>query len=124
MSLNYLALDSIDTLRSVLEIYDFPGASDLLQKKQTESLLSGLVSLSYEPAEMIYKGLPVRGIISRLKMDSGKFSTIGEAYLLATVLNRFFSLFCSINSFHKLEVTIDKKAKFSWQPYIGEHALL
>ena len=124
MSLNYLALDNIQTLRSVLEAYDFIGANDMLQKKQTESLLNGLESISYETSDMIFKGLPIRGVTSKLKLNAKKFSTLGEAYILVNVLNEFFSLYCTVNSFHKLEVLIDKKAKFTWKPRMGKQALL
>ena len=124
MSLNYLALDNIQTLRSVLEAYDFIGANDLLQKKQTESLLNGLEKISYKTSDMIYKGLPIRGVTSTLILDSKKFSTLGEAYILVSVLNEFFSLYCTVNSFHKLEVLIDKKAKFTWKPRMGKQALM
>ncbi len=124
MSLNYLALDNIQTLRSVLEAYDFIGANDMLQKKQTESLLNGLESISYQTSDMILKGLPIRGVTSKLKLNSNKFSTLGEAYILVNILNEFFSLYCTVNSFHKLEVIVDKKAHFSWKPRMGKQALL
>jgi type VI secretion system protein ImpG len=124
MSLNYLALDNIQTLRSVLEAYDFVGANDMLQKKHTESLLNGLESISYETSDMIFKGLPIRGITSKLKLNAKKFSTLGEAYILVTVLNEFFSLYCTVNSFHKLEVLVDKKARFTWKPRMGKQSLL
>ena len=124
MSLNYLALDNIQTLRSVLEVYDFIGANDMLQKKQTETILNGLESISYKTSDMIFKGLPIRGIVSKLTLDSKKFSTIGEAYIFVSVLNEFFSLYCTVNSFHKLEVLIDKKAQFTWKPRMGKQALL
>jgi len=124
MSLNYLALDNIQTLRSVLEAYDFIGANDMLQKKQTESLLNGLESISYETSDMIFKGLPIRGVTSKLKLNSNKFSTLGEAYILVNILNEFFSLYCTVNSFHKLEVIVDKKARFSWKPRMGKQALM
>jgi type VI secretion system protein ImpG len=124
MSLNYLALDNIQTLRSVLEAYDFIGANDMLQKKQTESLLNGLESISYETSDMIFKGLPIRGVTSKLRLNSNKFSTLGEAYILVNILNEFFSLYCTVNSFHKLEVIVDKKARFSWKSRMGKQALL
>ncbi len=124
MSLNYLALDNIQTLRSVIEAYDLIGANDVLQKKHTESLLNGLETISYKTTDMIFKGLPIRGVKINLTLDAKKYSTIGEAYIFLNVLNEFFSLYCTINSFHKLEATIDKKAKFSWEARMGEQILL
>ena len=124
MSLNYLSLDNVKTLRNILGTYDFIGASDVLQKKHTDSLLNGISNISQESTDMIYKGLPIRGTLSKITLDSKKYSTIGEAYLFSSVLNEFFSLYCSINSFHRLEVLIDKKASFSWKAKLGKQVLL
>jgi type VI secretion system protein ImpG len=124
MSLNYLALDDIQTLRNVLEAYDFIGANDMIQKKRTENILNGLVDIQYKTSDMIFKGLPIRGVVSKITLDSKKFSTLGEAYLLISVLNEFLSLYCTINSFHKLEVLVDRKEKFEWDARIGKQALI
>jgi len=124
MSLNYLALDNIQTLRNILEAYDFIGANDLVQKKQTENMLSGLTSIKYKPIDMIFKGLPMRGTLNSITLNSKKFSTLGEAYLLSTVLNEFLSLYCSTNSFSKLKVLVDQKESFEWEPYIGKQVLI
>jgi len=124
MSLNYLSLDNVKTLRNVLGTYDFIGASDVLQKKHTDSLLNGMSDISQQSTDMIYKGLPIRGTISKLTLDSKMYSTIGEAYLFSSILNEFFSLYCSINSFHKLEVLIDKKAYFTWKAKLGKQIIL
>ena len=124
MSLNYLALDDIQTLRNVLEAYDFIGANDMIQRKHTENILSGLVNISNTTSDMIYKGLPIRGIVSELKLNSKKFSTLGEAYILISVLNEFFSLYCTTNSFHKLEVIVDQKERFSWDARMGKQAFM
>ena len=124
MSLNYLALDNIQTLRNVLEAYDFIGANNMLQKRHTENILSGLEEINYDTTDMLFKGLPIRGVVSKLRLNSKKFSTLGEAYILISVLNEFFSLFCTVNSFHKLEVLVDNKESFHWQPRMGKQALL
>jgi len=124
MSLNYLSLDSVKTLRNILGTYDFIGASNVLQKKHTDSLLSGISTIEQSSIDMIYKGLPMRGTISKLALDSKKYATVGEAYLFSSILNEFFSLYCSINSFHKLEVIIDKKAHFTWKAKLGKQVLL
>ncbi len=119
MTQNYLALDNIEILRNILEAYDFIGVSNLLQKKHTTSILKGLKSISHVTYDRIYKGLPIRGTKTKLMLNSKNFSSLGEAYLFATILDDFFALYCSINTFHEFEVVIDQKAKFSWEPRIG-----
>jgi len=124
MSLNYLSLDNISTLKLILQTYDFFGANDLKQKEKTEVLLSGLRSISNKRTQMMYEGLPIRGIETELMLDPTKFTGIGEAYHLCCVLNEFFALYCNINSFHRLVVHIDNHETFSWPAKMGNQTLV
>lgn len=124
MSLNYLSLENISTLKMILQTYDFFGASDVKQKEKTDIILSGLVSISNKRIQMIYEGLPIRGIETELYLDPTKFTGIGEAYHLSCILNEFFSLYCNINSFHKLVVHIENHETFSWPPKMGSQDLV
>ncbi|PHR56523.1 MAG: type VI secretion system baseplate subunit TssF [Arcobacter sp.] len=124
MSLNYLSLDSIDTLKMILQTYDFFGASDLKQKERTDRILSGLKSISNKSIQMIHEGLPIRGIETQLYLDPDMFTGIGEAYHLSCILNEFFALYCNVNSFHRLVVHIDNHETFEWAPKMGYKALV
>jgi len=116
MSLNYLAIKDIESLRNLIETYDFIGINDLLQKKHTESLLQGLTRIAHKSDSMILNGLPVRGVNTILNMDYKRFGTAGEAYLFASVLSEFFSMWTTANSYNKLDVILDQKAHFSFRP--------
>lgn len=124
MSLNYLSLDNISTLKMILQTYDFFGASDLKQKERTDLILLGLKSIHNKKTQMIHEGLPIRGIETKLYLDPSKFTGIGEAYHLCCVLNEFFALYCNVNSFHRLVVHIDNHETFSWAPKMGYKALV
>ncbi|SFV57453.1 Protein ImpG/VasA [hydrothermal vent metagenome] len=124
MSLNYLSLDSIDTLKMILQTYDFFGASDFKQKARTDVILSGFKSISNKRIQMMYEGLPIRGIETELCLDPNMFTGIGEAYHLSCILNEFFALYCNVNSFHRLVVHIDNNETFAWAPKMGYKALV
>ncbi|WP_324172454.1 type VI secretion system baseplate subunit TssF [Sulfurimonas sp.] len=124
MSLNYLSLENISTLKMILQTYDFFGANDMKQKEKTDIILSGLVSISNKRTQMIYEGLPIRGIETELYLDPTKFTGIGEAYHLCCILNEFFSLYCSVNSFHRLIVHIENHETFSWPAKMGNQDLV
>ncbi len=124
MSLNYLSLENISTLKMILQTYDFFGANDIRQKEKTDIILSGITSISNKRIQMIYEGLPIRGIETELHIDPTKFIGIGEAYHLCCILNEFFSLYSSINSFHKLIVHIENHETFSWPAKIGNKDLV
>jgi len=124
MSLNYLSLSDIKSLRMILETYDFLGAYDIRQKEKTIMILKGLENISYETCEIIDKGLPIRGTHIKLLINSSKFSCMGEVFIFCSILNQFFSLYSSINSFHKLSIDIQNEELFEWPAKIGSQTLL
>lgn len=124
MSLNYLSLDNIKTLRTILETYDFFGSYDIKQKEKTNMILSGIEDISYETCEMIDKGLPIRGTHIHLIINPNKFASLGEAYIFCSVLNEFFALYSSINSFHRLSVDMKNKDLFQWPTKLGSQTLI
>lgn len=124
MSLNYLSLNNIKTLKMILQTYDFFGANDLKQKEKTDVILSGLKSISNKRTEMIYEGFAIRGIETELFLDPTKFTGMGEAYHLCCILNEFLALYCNVNSFHRLVVHMENAQSFSWEPKMGKQALV
>jgi type VI secretion system protein ImpG len=74
---------------------------------------------------LMYHGLPARGLRTLLMMKSSKFSNSGDMYLFATVLNEFFSLYASVNSFNQLTVRDSERGEeFRWQPRIGQQPVI
>ncbi|MCP4972047.1 MAG: type VI secretion system baseplate subunit TssF [Arcobacter sp.] len=124
MSLNYLSISNIKSFRTILETYDFYGAFNLKQKEKTSMNLIGLEEISYESCEMIYKGLPIKGIHVFLKIDHTKYSSAGEAYLFCSIINEFLSLYSNINSFHKLTVDMQNKEVYEWPTKLGSQCLI
>ena len=124
MSLNYLSLGNITTFRTLIQAYDFPGMSDAYFFRKTESLLRGLEKISYKTSEMIYKGLPIRGIETSIELDPDRYSSLGEAYIFSNVLNDFLTLYCNLNTFHRLEVKIDRYETFTWKARLGQQSLM
>lgn len=124
MSLNYLSLNNIKTLKMILQTYDFFGANDLKQKEKTDVILSGLKSITNKRTEMIYEGFAIRGIETELLLDPSKFTGTGEAYHLCCILNEFLALYCNVNSFHRLVAHMENAQSFSWEPKMGKQALV
>lgn len=124
MSLNYLSLDNITTFRTLIQAYDFPGINDTFKHRKTESILRGLQSISYKTSEMIYKGLPIRGIETTIELDPDRYSSLGEAYIFSNVLNDFLTLYCNLNTFHRLEVKVDRHEVFTWDARLGQQSLM
>ncbi len=124
MSLNYLSMANIHALRTVLEAYDFASAYDTKKARRTQHLLKGLSSISHRSVDRLFQGMPVRGMETTLEVDVSCFINKGGMYLFASVLNEFFALYSSINSFHLLCVKCTEGSYYQWIPRMGEQQVL
>ncbi|MCF5709549.1 type VI secretion system baseplate subunit TssF [Pseudomonas syringae] len=124
MSLNYLSLTNIDALKIILETYDLPRHYDQLASKASQHLLKGLQSIRHQSADRLYKGRPVRGVKTELTINPDGYGGEGTLFLLASVLNEFFALYASLNSFHELTVISTHGDTYTWIPRMGLQPLL
>jgi type VI secretion system protein ImpG len=125
MSLNYLSLLDIDALKQILRTYDLPGIHHPQAARLSQQKLDAMEQIETHPVDHLFKGVPVRGLASTLYIRQAPFVCEGDLYLLGTVLSHFFSLYCSINSFHELKVVnIDNQECYEWPERIGQHALI
>ncbi|KIC47858.1 type VI secretion system baseplate subunit TssF [Tateyamaria sp. ANG-S1] len=121
LSLNHLSLQSggAATLREILRLYD-PGDGpemtqmiDAIDRVETET---GLARMS---------GMNVTGTDITLTLDDGRISS-GQAVVFASVLDRFFGCYTTINTFTRLSVRmknrLDVLARFPARS--GEGALI
>lgn len=120
LSLNHLSLvdGGREALLEILSLYNFFD-SPALQKQ-----IAGITRVDSMPG-MARVGPPqrqafVRGLDVQLEFDEDMFVGSG-AYLLASVLERFLGLYCSINSFTRLTVTTLQREKplATWKPRSG-----
>ncbi|MEJ2691651.1 MAG: type VI secretion system baseplate subunit TssF [Candidatus Thiodiazotropha sp.] len=125
MALNYVSLASVDALRSILYTYDFRIHYDRQAERESRQRLDGLVDARVEPVDLLHKGMPIRGLRTYLDMRESNFAGEGDMYLMASVLNVFFALFASVNSFHQLVVRgVEHGEIYRWSTRIGQQPLL
>lgn len=124
LSLNYLSLTDVAALRTVLASYDLPRHHDRQAERVSRQRLAALRSISHRPVDRLYRGLPIRGIATQLDMDASGFRSEGELYLFASVLNEFFALYASLNSFHQLSVRSLQGEVYLWTPRMGQQPLI
>lgn len=105
LSLNYLSLLEADLLKNVIRSYDFLAMHDIQSKRRTTKRLNAIQDIKTSPTDILFKGLPIRGIQSQMKVNGQEYSCEGELFLFGTVLSNFFGLYASINSFHVLNIT-------------------
>lgn len=120
LSLNHLSIvdGGREALLEILSLYNFFD-SPALQKQ-----IAGITKVDSAPG-LARVGPPqrqafVRGLDVTLEFDEDMYVG-GGIYLLASVLERFLGLYCSINSFTRLTVTSQQREKpvAGWKPRSG-----
>ncbi len=125
LSLNYLSLLNPQNLRGILELYNFQALYDRQAARANELRLDGIKSLNATPDTHIFRGASVRGMKLEMEIDEDSFNGEGDLYLFASVLNRFFSLYVTMNSYSRLTVTGTRYSEvFTWAPLLGAQSLL
>ncbi len=125
LSLNYLSLLNIENLRAVLGLYNFAALFDRQAARANELRLGAIGSLRSGPQHLFSKGNVFRGTKIEMEMAESGFAAEGEMYLFASILNRFFGLYASLNSFSCLEVKgIERGEIYRWRPVSGSQILL
>ncbi len=128
LALNYLSLidaspqEGAMTLRGLLELYAPP--ADVSARRQIE----GIRSVSVSP---VVRRLPARGPLAfgrglgiTLEVDDLAFEG-GSAYLLGSVLDRYFARHVSINSFTETVLRSQSRGEINrWMPHWGARATL
>ncbi|HHQ6613830.1 TPA: type VI secretion system baseplate subunit TssF [Serratia fonticola] len=125
MSLNYMSLLDKDSLKQILQTYDFPSVHNRQSARSSQKKLDAISRIETQPIDRLFRGLPVRGLQTTLWLEQSAFGSEGELYLFGTVLARFFSLYASVNSFHLLKViNLDNQECYQWPVQTGQHALM
>ncbi|WP_369958364.1 type VI secretion system baseplate subunit TssF [Pseudomonas benzenivorans] len=124
MSLNYLSLANVEALKVILETYDLPRYYDQHAEKVSKRLLDGLKSIGHRHVDRLHRGLPVRGVRTELTIDPEGYLGEGDLFLFASVLNEFFALYASLNSYHELRVQSTQGEVYQWTPRMGQQPLL
>lgn len=125
IALNYLSLMSVESFRTVLQLYHFRALVDRPSEQALKLMLLGIKSVSATPATRMFQGTPVRGVAVTVELDEENFSGEGEVYLFSAVLNEFLALYVSLNSFSQLTVKGVRYGEVhQWPPRIGRRSVL
>ncbi|NWK80378.1 type VI secretion system baseplate subunit TssF [Aquitalea sp. LB_tupeE] len=121
LSLNYLSIvdSGVEALQEMLTLYN------LTDSAANTRQIQGIAAVSSGPAVTRVAGRDftgfVRGSDIRLTLDADYYVG-GSVYLFASVLERFFALYCAPNSFTRLHVdnVQDKEEVLTWPARAGE----
>jgi type VI secretion system protein ImpG len=125
LSLNYLSLcdGGKDALQEILRLYDFTDSAVVRQH------IAGITDVTCRrvvgrPQTRAWNGF-CRGLEVTLEFDEEQYVGSG-LFLFASVLERFFGLYTSLNSFTQLIATTQQREEpfKQWPPRAGEQILL
>ncbi|MBI1249277.1 type VI secretion system baseplate subunit TssF [bacterium] len=126
LSLNHLSLSDDEegshALREILSLYDY------VDSGVSQAFIDGIKSIRSEPCTARVKTdngtVFCRGTRVHVTFDRASY-TGGGMFLMACVLERFFALYCTINSFTQT-VMHDETGEeiYRWAPRAGENVLL
>jgi len=127
LSLNYLSLaegaESLKALKEILRLYVPPG--DVPADEQVQGITSmACRRVVRRVGDDAWRGF-CRGIEITLEFDERRY--VGSsAFLFSAVLDRFFALYTSINSFTLLQINGPQRGTIwkKWPPRIGSQAVL
>ena len=120
-SLNYMSIvqGGEEALREILTLYDFDNSA------ATRQQINGIVSLESKHITKKIGPSICRGVKVTLELDKDKFVGAG-LFLFASVLERLFGQYISVNSFSQLAVKISQSKEIlkEWPPRSGNRRLL
>jgi type VI secretion system protein ImpG len=115
--------ESLEPLREILRLYSFSDRPSTFQQ------VNGIVEMECRRVVRRVGGDAWRGFCQgtevTLTFDENSYMGSG-AFLLASVLQRFFSLYASVNSFSQLVIkSMQREGEWKrWPPMAGEQAVL
>jgi type VI secretion system protein ImpG len=125
LSLNHLSLveGGADALREILRLYET--AANPSVARQISGLTSVRSSRKMARLESEHGFVFCQGIAIDTEFDEEQFAGSG-AFLLASILERFFGLYSAVNSFTQLRVsTLQRKGVvWAWPPRTGEQIVV
>jgi len=125
LSLNYLSLLNCESLRGILELYNFQALYDRQAARTNELRLNGIKKVNARPDAHLLRGSMFRGLAVDMEIDEDSFAGEGDMYLFAAILNQFFNLYVTLNSYSRLTVKGTRYGEvFSWPPQMGAQSLL
>lgn len=125
LSVNYLSLveEGKDALKEILRLYD-PGRT-----AWSQNAIEGILNIRTDRhvARLVSEqGISLaRGLRIEMELDEDRFTGAG-AFLFGAVLEHFFGLAASLNSFTQLSITTPQRREglHAWQPRSGRRILL
>jgi type VI secretion system protein ImpG len=114
-----------DTLRALLDVYNFPALADQQAGRANRLRIEGIQAAEASVARRLIGGAPVHGTKVALDLDEARFASAGDAFLFGAVLDELFAAQVGVNGFTELAVRLQpSQREYAWAPRNGTRPLL
>ncbi len=125
MSLSYLSIADVDSLKALLELYIFPEGRDRARVGANRKRVEGVRTLDVQPHDRLVGGAVIRGSEINMEVDGSSFAGAGDVFLFGSVLNAFLAGYACINSYTRMRlVNIFDGEEHTWAARTGDRPLL
>lgn len=125
LNVNLTSLADVEALRSLLATYHFAARHNRKETQAFARLLDGIRSVATRREKRLFDGAMITGIVVEIGLDEDHFTSTGDLWLFAAVLDELFGQFVSLNAFKRLVVRGTRYGEvFSWPARIGNRQLL
>ncbi|WP_354685085.1 type VI secretion system baseplate subunit TssF [Cupriavidus necator] len=114
---NYLSLLDAEVLRGSLALYDW-SEGELNRRR-----INAITEVRHRPLRKLVKGGLLRGVEIEVMLDSTQFAGDGDVELFGEMLNRFLSLYATVNLYTRLVIVSQPTGRrLAWPDSKGEGA--
>jgi type VI secretion system protein ImpG len=125
LALNSVSLSSVEAFKGILGLYNFQSLQDRQAGRANQLRIDGIVEIDSSSDDLLFEGVPVRGIKTVLGLKESNFNSEGDMFLFASILNEFLALYVSLNSFSRLVVKgVEEGETYEWPIRIGRRIIL
>lgn len=121
------ALKDRDSLRILLQLYDFPARFNQAARQKLEALLDAIAEVAATPDVRMVGRPPavLRGTRIDLAVHENRFAHFGEFVLFGSALEHFLFESAAINSYTQLRVRgVDQGIELTWPARLGTQGLI
>ncbi len=124
LSLNYLSIANAENLRSFLEFYLFLNKGEHTSSNRFHTQIFSIEDVQVMDSERMVAGVSIRGYKIQVKLQMNKFSSKGSVFLFGSILDKFFAMYSTINTFTALElVDVASGERIGWLPKVNNQLL-
>lgn len=125
LCLNYHSLADTENLQALLSLYNFEENRDRPAFLANQNKIAGIQAVRTRAADRLVQRVIMRGREILLDLRQDHFAGPGDLFLFGSILDHFFGLYASMNTFTQLVIKeVLKGEVYRWPERIGDHPLI